>query len=189
MAGEEKSSLFRILNTSIGNISGLFSTKKESQGPSSPEEMLDEEKNAEESGHSLLLEGEEDEFEKELSQITVASEPFAQKDMNETPEEESDPKPKEKEPEEELVRLRKILSLKEELRAREKAKEKEVLELKVLEMVKIQTHLEYEKKQRRLMEEEIRHLKQRLEQSDLDCMELVKYCKLLVEEQQSGQWM
>ncbi|OAG31416.1 hypothetical protein NEDG_01943 [Nematocida displodere] len=176
MVQEEKSSLIRMLNTSIGNISGLFKSKKEEPGPEVEVEDINniEEKEA----HSLLLDNEDD-FEKELSQLSLSLEEPPKADSLPELAEESEPEDKKTETEE-ILRLRKILSLKEEIRAREKDKEEEKIELKALELVKVQAQLEYEKKQRKILEQEIAELKERLEKNELECMELIKYCQLLL---------
>lgn len=80
----------------------------------------------------------------------------------------------------EIARMKKILELKEELRRKEKAKEAEAVELKNLEGMKILAQLEYERKRRRFLEQELLDLKEKLEKSEMkrERMKLSKYCKL-----------
>ncbi|KAI5180017.1 hypothetical protein NEOKW01_0346 [Nematocida sp. AWRm80] len=187
MSQQERRSFIGMLNTSIGSISGLFKSKKD------PEAAVDaivpvKEK---EKDQTSFLSNEEEEFEKDLSKLSISLE--SPKENTSHPEEvqsenvysldEGIPTTAETE----LIRMKKILTLKEEIRAKEKEKEKEAVELKILEIIKVQTHLDYERKQRKILEQEIMSLKKRLEESELECMELIKYCKMLLSYEKSPQ--
>ncbi|KAI5186093.1 hypothetical protein NEHOM01_1275 [Nematocida homosporus] len=178
MSQKEKSSLIQMLNTSIGNLSGLFKSKKEEVDLEVETEgihLSEDKQESEDKNQQSLLLNEEEDFEREISQISLC-----QAIPDSTPiqtEEES----LSEEPNNEVLRLKRILTLKEEIRYREKEREKEAVELKVLELIKVEAQLEYERKQRKILELEISGLKKRLEGSELECMELVKYCKLLLE--------
>lgn len=182
-----------MLNTSIGSISGLFKGKKEDdlgledinvdrdQAPSSKEEK---EAEKDQSGAGLLL-NEEEEFEKEISQLSISLDEQKECTPASVPQEDISSSKEESDAVNEVLRLKRILALKEEIRAREKERERETAELKVLEMIKIQAQLEYERKQRKLMVQEMQSIRKRLEDSELECMELIKYCKLLLSQKES----
>ncbi|KAI5192081.1 hypothetical protein NECID01_1790 [Nematocida sp. AWRm77] len=185
MVQKERSSLIQMLNTSIGSLSGLFKGKKEDEeGDVEIEEI---QTSQEKEAQSAFVLSEEQEFEKEMSNISVSFETPSQTESSPEerpllpPKEPAESDSKKTETENEIHRLRKILALKEEIRMQEREKEREAIDLKALELIKVQAHLEYEKKQRKVLEQEMQQIRSRLEQSELECMELIKYCWLLLD--------
>lgn len=180
-----------MLNTSFGNISGLFKGKKE-EGQLEEIETGEIQISQEKEQHCSFILNEEQDFEKDMSNISVSFETPAHSDGGPTPPALLPPKPvgevaaRQLQAENEVSRLRSILALKEEIRASEREKEKEAMELKTLELIKIQAQLEYEKKQRKILEQEIQQLKGRVKESELESMELVEYCKLLMGPEHCG---
>ncbi|KAH9385288.1 uncharacterized protein NEMAJ01_0184 [Nematocida major] len=185
MGRKEKTSLIEMLNTSIGNISGLFKKKKE--GEDADKDVEVEEITAsqdKETSQSFLLDDEE-EFEKDISRLSVSIGEGSQ----ECPEsgqilECKGPVPLESGLADELQKLRKIIALKDEIRQKEREKDKEAGELRILESIKTQAELEYERKRRKILLQMIESLETRLEESEIQCLELMKYCNLLIEQQE-----
>lgn len=177
MERKEKTSLIEMLNTSIGNISGLFK-KKEKEKEIELEEIAT---SHDKSSESFLLD-EEEEFEKDLSRISVSVE---EKRDSTTEEPEKRVVPVENESLDEIYKLKKIISLKDEIRQREREKENESAELRILQSIKTQAELDYEKKRVKILLQMIESLEKRLEESEIQCLELMKYCNLLIEQQEN----
>lgn len=155
---KEKTSLIQMLNTSIGNISGLFRAKKEStkEEEIEIEEITASQDKAEE---SFMLQEEEEEFEKDLSRISI---PIGE-EMEENEKEEKIVEIKSSLKEDiltndEVSRLKKIIVLKDEIRRKEREREKEKEELNTLENIKIRAELDYERKRRKMLQQVINSL-------------------------------
>jgi len=179
----EKSSFIQMINSSMGNISGLFKLKKEE--PKDEVEVGKIETDKEKDAKNSFLLNEEEEFEKDLSHLSIPFETPTKDDKENSSVEVFTIQPitseDKTEAENEVLRLKRVLLLKEEIRKKEKEKEEEMLELKNLEMIKVQAQLEYERKQKKMLEQEVRDLRRKFEKSELECIELIKYCRLLID--------
>lgn len=183
---KEKTSLIQMLNTSIGNISGLFKTKK-SDGKETEEIEIEEIVPSQEKEEgSFLLKEEEEEFEKDLSRISISMEDDAEEEKDEQTVETKSSIREETISTDEINRLKKIITLKDEIRQREREKEKEKEEINTLENIKTRAELEYERKRRKVLQQVIASLEKSLEESEIQKLELMKYCKLLIEQEQKN---
>ncbi|KAI5190527.1 hypothetical protein NEMIN01_1065 [Nematocida minor] len=188
MSRKEKTSLIQMLNTSIGNISGLFKTKKEEAGEKEHEEVEIEEitpSQEKEENESFLLD-EEEEFEKDLSRLSVSVEEEDSHNMlkieNKT--ETKNILSEDSVSRDEINRLKKIIALKDEIRQKEREKDQEKTELGILERIKIQAELDYQRKRKKMLMQVIESLQKSLEESEIQRLELMRYCKLLIEQEE-----
>ncbi|KAI5137016.1 uncharacterized protein NESG_01884 [Nematocida ausubeli] len=185
MERKEKTSLIQMLNTSIGNISGLFKQKKqetESKDVELEEIAASQEK---EESESFLLD-EEEEFEKDLSRLSISMEEGMESKRTGSLENKMEAASTTNTFVDEINKLKKIIALKDEIWLKEREKDKETSELRILESIKTQAELDYEKKRRKILLQTIDSLERRLEESEIQCLELMKYCNLLIEQQESA---
>ncbi|KAI5166680.1 hypothetical protein NEIRO03_1108 [Nematocida sp. AWRm78] len=181
MERKEKTSLIQMLNTSIGSISGLF---KQAKQPEEEKEVeVEEIAPSQEKEESFLLE-EEEEFEKDLSRLSISIEERSDQSKTEGMESKAMLAGASNTFLDEIQKLKKIIALKDEIWQKEREKDKETTELRILESIKTQAELDYERKRRKILLQMIDSLEKRLEESEIQCLELMKYCNLLIEQQE-----